>query len=509
MYAISLTEISPYSWGVVILLAVLNYLRIITYGGGHAHPCSQHEESSSSAIHSERYLFETLSAQLESPLYRHMSAEPDPDSTHSPSSSPAHAGGHHIGEECADFLMHYFAFCGGALLVLVLLIACLTWYSESRLLRLATTKLTMDKSTALDKYRKILTALAIVEQGRFARAPSRLMKSNMMIETPESLPQESKISLDDSHVYHMVTLRAVLETKKYRDERKVNQDDFRRNEAFSQISSFLCCDYSFATKAEKRKQIQVLREKKLEEYEMSFKHSTKLTKIFGDSGFLKGFDAKQPITEEGPRGGYIRKTQVESEKVDDTEYENHVLNVEENSIFVGNNRELYRLTIEVTLMLYALYLSLWISQSIVLAKYSSAPVLNDILGVIPIVLVFMLTYYIQYHSNMLLAVTSLRNENAEWMCEQDHIKGKTLPLLRKEIMEIHARFDRNFEEAMDELFMLVNSDDDDKITLDEFSNLLHTLDIHLAKSETRVLFRAMDTDGRYGLIDILLVDILP
>ena len=32
MYAISLTDISPYSWFVVIFLAVLNYIRIVSIG---------------------------------------------------------------------------------------------------------------------------------------------------------------------------------------------------------------------------------------------------------------------------------------------------------------------------------------------------------------------------------------------------------------------------------------------------------------------------------------------
>ncbi len=153
--------------------------------------------------------------------------------------------------------------------------------------------------------------------------------------------------------------------------------------------------------------------------------------------------------------------------------------------------------IEVSLMLFALYCSLWVSHFILIGQISSSPIFYLVIISISIVIIFILISYIQYHSNMILSVTSLCNENAEWMCTQDYVKSKTLPILRREIKEMLEKLGKGeFEEAIKEVFSLVNVDGDEKILLDEFSTLLYTLDIHLTNAETLVLFRSMDMDGK-------------
>ena len=73
---------------------------------------------------------------------------------------------------------------------------------------------------------------------------------------------------------------------------------------------------------------------------------------------------------------------------------------------------------------------------------------------------------------MILSVTSLCNENAEWFCNQDYMKSKTIPLLRNEIKDLFTKLGKNeFEDAIKEIFYLVKTSmgGDEKILFDEFS----------------------------------------
>jgi Ca2+-binding EF-hand superfamily protein len=103
--------------------------------------------------------------------------------------------------------------------------------------------------------------------------------------------------------------------------------------------------------------------------------------------------------------------------------------------------------------------------------------------------------FLQEMACRLLAVTSVLNEAAEMMCEEDHIKAKLLPKIRQEIEELTPP-DKDLKEHLDEIFNFVNFDEDlAGINLKEFSSLLFTVDLILSDNEVDILFRAVDSNG--------------
>ena len=236
-----------------------------------------------------------------------------------------------------------------------------------------------------------------------------------------------------------------------------------------------------------------LYDEKLESLENKFRSTSGRQ----SDGSIRGYSVKKLNKAEKHDGLESIKRAFSMDSDDDEWIQEHDLRKETNDVFPFSNRYLYKLMFEISLMLFALYCSLWVSHFILIGAESSSPKIYMLIIIASILVIFMLISYIQYHSNMVLSVTSLCNENAEWMCNQDYIKSKTLPILRTEIKDMLSKLGATeFEDAIKEIFSLVNMDGDEKILLDEFSTLLYTLDIHLTPSETKVLFRSMDMDGK-------------
>lgn len=499
MYAISLTEISPYSWGVIIILALVNYLRIRVLHSPH-HICRvDSHDSSHSTTETDDH---------------HPNHFPDSSflGTDDGSRDNAHGDddGLQLTTSCANYEMNYFLFCGGLLTLLITLIAYLTWCSECKLLEIAMTRLTRDNHGKHTNYGKILKALAILDEKRviFGQQKSALnISSNMMNDNSSSVKPEDvfdedirELLDDESNVYHIVTLRLVLKDMKHDEEVEHIKNQFEKKELLKRIyQNFCCCFLSQNNDLETKKyRLTELKEKerKLESLENKFRttsgrHSADVISLRGNS--IKRIKANESMKKvysvDSQDGGYHDDDELEGSE--------HELMKETNSVFLFSNRYIYKTMIEISLMLFALYTSLWVSHFILISAASSAHITYVIIIASSIVFIFIVISYIQYHSNMILSVTSLCNENAEWICTQDYIKSKTIPLLRNEIKDLLTKLGKSeFEDAIKEIFSLVNMDGDEKILFDEFSTLLYTLDIHLTNAETMVLFRSMDMDGK-------------
>lgn len=475
MYAIALTEVSIYSWLVIIVLAVLNYVRIIAIGS-HDNVCSTR---TGNGHHDEHHDDHGTDDHATDDGHRMLSSNGDDGAQF------------HVDSDCADYYIGYFIFCGCLLFLLGVIISLITHNSENKLLDLALNTIVKNRRDKSSDIGKALKALAGVEKAmesakalRYQRGSS-FASPNCDSAPPEPSPTPTLTDIDpdladminDDMCYHIVTLRAVLKANHHAEQQEHLRKQHEKEALIHKIFNIFCC-HSKDLEAEelKKKRIQELRNK-----QKTLEISMKRMSIKGES----------PV-----RMGSMGSTK----KDDNTDIlELHPLNCELNDVFVGGSRELYRYVIEAMLMLDALFLSLWVTHFILIAYESHAPKLYLVMSVLPILGNFVVTSYIQYHSNMLLAVTSLRNEVAMWMCEQDHIKSKTLPLLRKEVKEIMAGLpkDTSLEDTISTIFDLVNMDGDNRIVLNEFASLLFTLDIHLEDIETRVLFAAMDTDGRY------------
>jgi hypothetical protein len=547
MYAISLTEISPYSWGVIIILALLNYTRIRVLHSPH-HICRiDHHDSGHSTDNTETDDHSSYPSPPPSSHYvSHMFLGTD-DGGHT---DDGHGDDGHHGDDdglqlttsCANYEMNYFLFCGGLLTLLIAIIAYITWWSECKLLEIAMTRLTRDNYGKHTNYGKILKALAILDEKKaifaqqksaaafnLSHTPSNNSSAyamsaiggsssvgaiggssgvgvdNTSIKPEDIFDEDIRELLDDElHVYHIVTLRLVLKDMKHDEEVKHIKNEFEKKEFFKHIYHSLCCCFDSSQNHElenKKYRLTELKEKekKLETLENKFRTTSGRQSADGIS-LRGGGSTKRIKANESVKKVYSVDSQDGGGGGDDDEHEGtceHELMKETNNVFLFSNRHIYKIMIEISLMLFALYTSLWVSHFILISSASSHHYFYLILIAISIIFIFLLISYIQYHSNMILSVTSLCNENAEWICNQDYIKSKTIPLLRNEIKEMLSKLGKSeFEDAIKEIFYLVNMDGDEKILLDEFSTLLYTLDIHLTHAETRVLFRSMDMDGK-------------
>jgi hypothetical protein len=483
MYAIALTEVSIYSWLVIIMLAILNYIRIITVG------------SQNDVCH-----YRTPPDEHHDDHHDDHATDDHADDGHRMLSSGDDGAEFHVEADCADYYIGYFIFCGCLLFFMGVVISIITHNSEGKLLDLALNTIVKNRRTKSDDIGRALKALAGMESAVSAARAERYQRGASFSGTPansgpEASPTPTLSELDpdmadminDDMCYHMVTLRAVLKASHHAEKTEHLRHQHENEMRMHKLLNLFCC-HSKDLKAEdeKRDRINELRNRQ-KTFEMSMKRNSHKA-------------AESPF-----RNGVRRSNSLGSKKEEDgEEWANHPLNCELNDVFVGGSREVYRHVIEAMLMLDALFLSLWVTHFILIAYESHSPKTYLTMSVLPILGNFVVTSYIQYHSNMLLAVTSLKNEVAVWMCEQDHIKSKTLPLLRREVKDIMEGLpqDTSLEETIATIFELVNMDGDDRIVLNEFASLLFTLDIHLEDTETRVLFSAMDTDGRYYHINL-------
>mmetsp|Transcript_9237 Transcript_9237/g.17231 ORF Transcript_9237/g.17231 Transcript_9237/m.17231 type:complete len:371 (+) Transcript_9237:126-1238(+) len=177
----------------------------------------------------------------------------------------------------------------------------------------------------------------------------------------------------------------------------------------------------------------------------------------------------------------------------------HPLMFEVDSIFILENRTLYMKLLEIFQMLCSLYLSLYLTNFLVISLKTKFAVYYTIFSIGSIVVLLMIMSFTQFHSNVLFSVTSLQNGATEWICQQDDIKNKTLPKLRDELINIIDT--DNFGQEISDLYTLVNENGKDGVDIKDFRNLLFTLNIQLNSEETQCLFRVLNITGT-GLIGI-------
>jgi hypothetical protein len=179
---------------------------------------------------------------------------------------------------------------------------------------------------------------------------------------------------------------------------------------------------------------------------------------------------------------------------DEKFYLNHPLVAELDDIFFFKSRYAYKFAVHMSLMLDSFYLAIWVTNLIYIANHTEHPVIYNLILFLPVVLMLLLISYNLIVSSVVLSVTSLRNKGSEWICEQDDIKRKVLPVLRAEVSKLFP--DISKDGTIEKLYACIDDDGDNGINIAEFSSFLHTLDIHPPEKEIRALFRAMDTDGR-------------
>jgi hypothetical protein len=190
--------------------------------------------------------------------------------------------------------------------------------------------------------------------------------------------------------------------------------------------------------------------------------------------------------------GVIDPIMHDSNDCDDT-IPVHPLMFELDQIFLFESRRGYKFLVELYQILNALFIAMWLTNFALIAIESRHAVLYSILIAAGIFLMLYMLSFIQFHATCILAVTSLRNEASEWICEQDIMKSEILPRLREELLKLLD--DKHFVKEVTTIFNLVKDNRRNGISFKQFHELLKTLNLYFSDTEVKCLFRIVDTDG--------------
>jgi hypothetical protein len=239
-----------------------------------------------------------------------------------------------------------------------------------------------------------------------------------------------------------------------------------------------------------------INEKLLESARNLRRHSANHEEDFG--GSMRDLDMDMGV---GSRSFALKHSMslgsCESETESDLEDEgllDHPLLKTIDSIFIFGNRNIYKYFIQLILMLDAFYLSLYVTNLISVSLESEHPIVFNLLMLGTVFIMSTLASYLLVVSSILFCVTSLNNKGTEWMCEQEEIKRKVLPILRREMLSF-----LDTSNDAETFFSLISGDGDIKLT--DFADFLFTLGMYPSQKEIRALFRAVDVDAS-GTIDL-------
>jgi hypothetical protein len=519
-YVIELTEIQPRCWIGPIILILLNYLRVNVIGGVQLKKACHHMESH----HADDY------EHTDDHHDDHQSSEEFRRSL----SSNGDDVSYHLSHICEDYVISYALVAAGALVIIGTILAFLTWQSKKKLLLLAGIQseahiaryLEEEKKKAnkrpsgtqpevqsepsspqthLDGNRrspviKTHSSLSSSESGLNIH-PLERADSNNRTQTILSRPtrQGSALTLTFQQEYPLTILRVMLHAQKKHKEDEKHKWLHTYHHLLNLMHVHICrCAPSSNGKPAHStvpivERINSLKLRARVPTSFSLDRNTK-TQNSTDK-IMKDIEMA-PSDPEDPR---LPEEDSDHESLPSrfSEFEAHPLAQNFHHVFLFSNKELYEFLIQEMLLLDSLFLALWATNFITISLHSSRPIEFNLLLLIPIFIMTGLNFIILFFSSVLFALTSLQNQGAEWLCEQDDMTQKVLPALRKEIMEILP--DGAFDRRIDELFELIasmNEVNEGGISRDGFAQFLQVLNLHPSEKEIRALFRYMDKDDR-------------
>eukprot|EP01041_Mallomonas_annulata_P003493 gene3493-6953_t len=163
-------------------------------------------------------------------------------------------------------------------------------------------------------------------------------------------------------------------------------------------------------------------------------------------------------------------------------------------IYFLGNENIFMRTVELTIMLNCMWLSLWATNYITLANQSS----NAVLWMMPVLGLVVKT------SAKLVAITKFDLEVFSKVLETAEETTLLVKELRHKIITQTAQLvgGRSQKELIDELFREIDIDGSGSISKIEFRRFLRVLDLNFSKNKFNHLFQAIDQD-KDGLISIL------
>ena len=347
----------------------------------------------------------------------------------------------HLTKDCADWGSEYFLFCGGMLIAFGFAVCFANYWSERK--------------------------IAIV--GNFYTIEDQSLKLKSMGDASLQRNGSGRELVEKSEdVWHVCSLRKVLEEKKIEEyHHHISQE--RKVKEFLRMLT-----HCFMNR--KTTKIQTVEELK------SLKLANK-AKIKATDG------AQSSLKDKTYRAGAVTG---EDRNI-------HPLLFEFDDPLFFKNRKAHKFLTECFQMLMALFIAMYLTNYLFVAQHSRSFGVFVVATVAEIIVMLIQMGYLQDATCNLLAITSLLNEAAELVCEEDHIKSKTLPEIRKEIEALTPE-GQTLHDHLLSVYKFVNLDGDGGIGLKEFSSLLFTVDLILPDNEVEILFRAVDSNGS-GIIE--------
>jgi hypothetical protein len=508
LYAIDKVELSYASWFVVIVLAVMNYARIMLTS---RYSCRNHstDDHYDDPVTTYEHVTRALSAGDDGADFV-------------------------VSERCANYNTYYFMVSGSILMLFGLFNCYITWRSKVKLLQIAGN----DDS---DDYEDILTDVMTREQDTFLmlalkheyndnKNKNKSMNKNLITAS------STRHITEEIESWHVVSLRKVIEEQKKHNEELKRHRQEALKARFTDMLRCLRLEQCriMATSKNDASKLRLQTLVRLTEKRRALSTRslssvapppTKPTRRFsltttplgalqespGSPGPAarsrkdappslpahtggKGVSTLKPqSSSRSMLEGGAQQQQSEEQQQSEGVWEEHPLMYELDSIFIFESRQTYNFLLEIFQMLCALYLSLYLTNFLFIALETKQATWNMMFSLGSIVVLLVIMSFTQFHSNVLCSVTSLQNGATEWICEQDEIKNKTLPKLREELINIIDK--DNFVQEIGDLYSLVNENGDDGIDIKKFHNLLFTLNIHLNDEEVQCLFRVLNTSG--------------
>lgn len=495
LYAIEKVELSYVSWFIVIVLAVVNYFRIIlTKGRCDSHNDDDHHDDD----HHDYDDHDDHSIGMDR---RSLSSGDD-------------GADFVVSERCANYNTFYFMFAGCILMLFGAFNCYITWRSKVKLLQIA-------GNDDNYNYEDILTDVMTREQDTFLALAQKHeeLENRKVGRNSAKRSQKTKATVDnlikassarhlaeEAGSWHVVSLRKVIEGQKKRNEELQEERREKMKHNFYKVLKWLKIEKCWnaitnqtdtSNKHDDLKRILQLSKKRRSlshrslQLESSSRPAARRFSLPGAPPAAPGGTPLAPMPSADSKDNDKQKDKNETKGVRKDEI--HPLMFELDSIFILESRYLYNTLLDIFQLLSALYLSLYLTNFLFIAFETEHSAWNTLFSAVCIVILLIIMSFTQFHSNVLFSVTSLQNEAAEWICEQDEIKNNTLPKLREELMNILDK--DHFVQEIQDLYNLVNENGDDGIDFKEFQCLLFTLNIHLTHEEVQCLFRVLNITG--------------
>ena len=499
-----MVEIEPRSWFFLVFLLLLNYFRLSVMGGIHSHDLCYDYHHKDDKGYDDDHRRLAGAGEEEEVLLR----------------------------TCPDYVMWYAITVGCVLVVATLIVCVISHLQKERLLSLAGAgtvegrlqklkdfqnkendeieqlrefeQLSVELSTRVNSrstvWQKLGRKISNDGSGNSSPVPTdettdqdgdskmssprkHLVKQESILHkknAPDRLRLKENHMFDEDNKYYVSTL--VIALGAVQRQHLLHHQEFAHGVLFWLKSILSCFVWNCCTYKEKTKRPQI--NEKLLEVARNMRRGKSNVKDLEEEGTRNQANNESTVVD----------SVIDSDDVEDEELLSHPLLKNINSIFFFGSRNVYKYFIQLILMLDAFYLSVYATNLISVSLESERPILFNVLMVATILIMTALSFYLLVISSILFCVTSLHNKGTTWMCEQEDMKRRTLPILRREMLT----FVDNSEDVKS-FFSLLSGGGD--IMLTDFSNFLFTLGIHPSQKEIRALFRAVDADSS-GSIDL-------